>query len=83
VKFGHVVFGDTPVNRQTDRKYNRGRRTENLSGCHPIRTIGASTQRRRNGGSDGVARPRNVETTRARVSFRLPQYFPTFLHAVP
>ena len=27
-------------------------------------------QRRRNGGRDGGARPRNVETTAARVSFR-------------
>jgi len=41
-------------------------------------------QRRRNGGGDGGARPRNAETTGARVSFRPPpQYFPAFLHAVP
>ena len=39
-------------------------------------------QRRWNGGGNGGARPRNVETTGARV-FSPRQYFPTFLHAVP
>jgi len=36
------------------------------------------TQRRRNGGVDVVARPRNVETTEARVSFRPDNIFPHF-----
>ena len=35
-------------------------------------------QRRRNGGGDGGARPRNVETTGARVSFRPGNIFPHF-----
>jgi len=36
----------------------------------------AHIQRRRNGGGDGGARPRNVETTGARVSFRPRNIFP-------
>ena len=43
-------------------------------------TNGSLQQRRRN---DGGARPRNVETTGARVSFRPRNIFPHFLHAVP
>jgi len=35
-------------------------------------------RRRRNGGGDGGARPRNVETTRARVSCRRRNTFPHF-----
>ena len=42
------------------------------------RFIPASRQWRRNGGGDGGARPRNVETTGTRVSFRLRNIFPHF-----
>ena len=42
--------------------------------CRSVGTAGATA---------ALDRPRNVETTGARVSVRPPQYFPTFLRAVP
>ena len=42
-----------------------------------IRIFGCK-QRRRNGGGEGVARPSNVETTGARVSFRPRNIFPHY-----
>ena len=47
--------------------------------CVIVRLSNELAQRRRNGGGDGGARPHNVETTGARVSFRPRNIFPLTL----